>query len=76
MKRTSRPAEGKGMNRRSESGMWKACLEKPKLCALEVEANGRGEAGQKMVPPLTGHWMFQHGVTDVLKLQEGKGPAV
>lgn len=73
LKGTSGPGEGKGMDRRSESGMWKACLEKPKVCALEEEANGRGEAGQKMVPPLTGHWMFQQGVTDVLKLQGGKG---
>lgn len=39
MKGESRPGEGKSMNRQSGSGMWKACLEKPRSVR-----GGRGQA--------------------------------
>lgn len=62
------PGEGKGLGMEGVSG------------ETQVEGDGHGGAGweqtqksQKMVCPLTGLWMFQQGMTNVLKLQGGKG---
>lgn len=73
LKGMSRPGKGKGLNMEGVSG------ETQGLC-LGVEGDGHGGAGwehtqksQKIVSSLIGLWMFQQGMTNVLKLQGGKG---